>query len=47
MSLSNILTEDLITAMQQRDQLRVSVIRTIRSQMKYPQIQPGTDFSSE
>ena len=47
MSLSDKLTQDLRDAMKQRDQLRVSVIRMIRSQMKYSQIQQGTDFSSE
>lgn len=47
MSLSDKLAQDLKDAMKQRDQLRVSVIRMIRSQMKYSQIQQGTDFSSE
>ena len=47
MSLSDKLAQDLKDAMKQRDRLRVSVIRMIRSQMKYSQIQQGTDFSSE
>ena len=47
MSLSDKLAQDLRDAMKQRDRLRVSVIRMIRSQMKYSQIQQGTDFSSE
>jgi len=34
-------------AMKQRDQLKLNVIRMIRSQLKYMQIQKGTDFSSE
>jgi len=34
-------------AMKQRDQVRVDVIRMIRSQLKYTQIQKGADFSSE
>jgi len=34
-------------AMKQRNQVRVDVIRMIRSQLKYTQIQKGADFSSE
>lgn len=47
MSLSDRLTQDLMEAMKQRDQVRVDVIRMIRSQLKYTQIQKGADFSSE
>jgi len=46
-SLSDRLTQDLMEAMKQRDQVRVDVIRMIRSQLKYTQIQKGADFSSE
>lgn len=47
MSLSDRLTQDLMDAMKQRNQVRVDVIRMIRSQLKYTQIQKGADFSSE
>ncbi|KPK74487.1 MAG: hypothetical protein AMJ79_13985 [Phycisphaerae bacterium SM23_30] len=47
MTLSERLTQDLKEATKQRDQVKLNVIRMIRSQLKYAQIQKGTDFSSE
>jgi uncharacterized protein YqeY len=46
-TLSERLTIDLKEAMKQRNQLKLNVIRSIRSQLKYMQIQKGTDFSSD
>jgi uncharacterized protein YqeY len=47
LTLSERLTQDLKEATKQRDQVKLNVIRMIRSQLKYAQIQKGTDFSSE
>ena len=47
MTLSERLALEQKEAMKQRDQLKLNVIRMIRSQLKYMQIQKGTDFSSE
>ena len=47
MTLSERLTQDLKEATKQRDQVKLNVIRMIRSQLKYALIQKGTDFSSE
>lgn len=47
MTLNDQLALDLKVAMKQRDQLKLNVVRMIRSQLKYAQIQKGTDFSSD
>ena len=47
MTLNDRLTQELKEAMKQRNQVRLDVIRMIRSQLKYMQIQKGADFSSE
>jgi uncharacterized protein YqeY len=46
-TLSDKLSHDLKQAMKQRDQLKISVIQMIRSQLQYTQIQRGADFSSQ
>jgi uncharacterized protein YqeY len=47
LTLNDRLTQEMKEAMKQRNQVRLDVIRMIRSQLKYMQIQKGTDFSSE
>lgn len=46
-TLNDRLAQEMKEAMKQRNQVRLDVIRMIRSQLKYMQIQKGADFSSE